>query len=232
MTFLRRMSGGRAGSRGFGALSTNERFSHFQCHFVLKNQFQFCDTMGGFGKIQRERCQRAEVQNIAMLSCAPRREVSTSRPVAFGSTVVGSFEGGRTRDTHSWKLFCLLPYWLLRRPQSKGRVGKAELSKMFDQFENRQWATLHEEAERGVLGFHQCHHALSLEQKAKAAEQRVREGEMSRARQCLGQLWHPAMTQRSRRCSGGALRPSADRCQKRLLILSRTFLFNWIEAHF
>ena len=90
-----------------------------------------------------------------------------------------------TKETQSWKLFCLLPCWLLRRPQCKGRVGKAELSRRFDQFENGQWATLHEAADRGVLLFHQCHHAMTLEQKAKAPEQRVREGEVSRARQCL-----------------------------------------------
>ena len=119
----------------------------------------------------------------------------------------------RGRPSHA-KLFCLLPYWFLRRPQSKGRVGKAVLSKRFDQFENGQRATLHEEAERGVLGFHKCHHAMTLEQKAKAAEQRVREGEVSRARQCL---------------TGAALargndatfqEMQSDRCRKKFLILS------------
>ena len=103
-----------------------------------------------------------------------------------------------TRETHSWKLFCLLPYWLFRRPQSKGRVGKAELSKMFDQFENGQWATLHEEAERCVLTSRRPKPLCSLfgkekcplprqcrsSRRPKPLQQRVREGEVSRARQC------------------------------------------------
>ena len=50
---------------------------------------------------------------------------------------------------------------MLRRPQSKGRVGKAELTKRFEQFDNGQWAKLHEEAERCVLGFPQRHHIMT-----------------------------------------------------------------------
>ena len=150
-----------------------------------------------------------------MLSCAPHREVSTSHPVGFGSTVVGSFEGGRHEGDpvmQNCSVCCLIGFSAV--PQSKGRVGKAVLSKRFDQFENGQRATLHEEAERGVLGFHKCHHAMTLEQKAKAAEQRVREGEVSRARQCL---------------TGAALargndatfqEMQSDRCRKKFLILS------------
>ena len=98
------------------------------CSMTGTSQFQFCDTLGGVGKHQRERCLLAEVQNIALLSCAQKKEISTSRPVGFGSPGVGSFEGGRHEVTKSWKLFCLLPFWLLRRPQSK----------QFDKFANGQ----------------------------------------------------------------------------------------------
>ena len=114
-------------------------------------------------------------------------------------TVDNAFFGERdqrvTKETQSWKLFCLLPFWLLRRPQSKGRVGKAELTKRFEQFDNGQWAKLHEEAERCVLGFPQRHHTMTNEERARAAEQCVQEGEVSRARQCL---------------TGAALAPGTD----------------------
>ena len=47
-------------------------------------------------------------------------------------------EGVQARDdvkeTRSWKMFCLLPFMLLRRPAGQGRVGKAELCRRFDQF--------------------------------------------------------------------------------------------------
>ena len=30
-------------------------------------------------------------------------------------------------EVRGWKLFSLLPFWLLRKPSSQGRVGKSEL---------------------------------------------------------------------------------------------------------
>ena len=41
-------------------------------------------------------------------------------------------------EVRGWKLFSLLPFWLLRKPLSHGRVGKSELS---ERFEARQCLT-------------------------------------------------------------------------------------------
>ena len=37
-------------------------------------------------------------------------------------------------EVRGWKLFSLLPFWLLRKPLSQGRVGKSELSERFEAF--------------------------------------------------------------------------------------------------
>ena len=52
------------------------------------------------------------------------------------------------KEIRGWKLFIVLPFWLLRRPFSRGRVGKAELSQRFDLFIGGQWDELHQEAMR------------------------------------------------------------------------------------
>ena len=122
VTFLRRVSGGRAGSRGFGALNTNECFSSLLVSFCLKKQFQFCDNM----EHPRER-------GFKTLQCRPARLEGRFRQAAqlpLEARLLAVSREDVTRESQSWKLFCLLPYWLLRRPQSKGRVGKAELSKI------------------------------------------------------------------------------------------------------
>ena len=45
------------------------------------------------------------------------------------------------QEVRVWKLFCMLPFWLLPRPHGGGREGKAELSKRFDE---QNWTPLHE----------------------------------------------------------------------------------------
>ena len=54
--------------------------------------------------------------------------------VALEARHHGISTGHGTQELQGWKLFCLLPFWLLRRPRSKGNVGKAELTKRFDLF--------------------------------------------------------------------------------------------------
>ena len=138
-----------------------------------------------------------------------------------------------TKETRPWTLFCSLPYRLHCRLQSNGCVGTADLSRRFDQIRERTMGNVARGSRTGRSRISSVLHAMTLEQKAKAAEQCVREGEVSRARQCL---------------TGAALAPGNDAtfqetqprrpqalgrpCRKKFLILSRTFPFNWIEAHF
>ena len=47
--------------------------------------------------------------------------------------------GDATQEIRAWKLFCVLPFWLLRRLHCGGRLGKAELSKRLDDFSEGLW---------------------------------------------------------------------------------------------
>ena len=96
--------------------------------------------------------------------------------------------GDDVKETRSWKMFCLLPFMLLRRPAGEGRVGKAELCRRFDQFSEGQWKRLYEEGFRDIRSENTRRPVSTLqsnEQRGQAALQKVRLGEVSRARQCL-----------------------------------------------
>ena len=49
-------------------------------------------------------------------------------------------------EERSWKLFCLLPFLLLYRPENKPRVTKEDLCRRFDLFGAGTWDTLFDEA--------------------------------------------------------------------------------------
>ena len=96
--------------------------------------------------------------------------------------------GDDVKETRSWKMFCLLPFMLLRRPAGEGRVGKAELCRRFDLFSEGQWKRLYEEGFRDIRSENTRRPVFKLssnEQRGQAALQKVRLGEVSRARQCL-----------------------------------------------
>ena len=50
-------------------------------------------------------------------------------------------------EERAWKLFCVLPVTLLRKPRGQGKVGGDELSHRFDKFSRGQWAELLQEAQ-------------------------------------------------------------------------------------
>ena len=64
-------------------------------------------------------------------------------------------------------------------------MGKDELSKRFDNFGAGSWTQLHRNAELDTPSPNWKHTTVTIEQKGRTAEQRVRMGEVSRARQCL-----------------------------------------------
>ena len=84
----------------------------------------------------------------------------------------------------------VLPFWLLLRLGSQGRVGKDELLRRFNLFEEGHWDRPHAEATQ-VHEHLPSQRTLTPEQRAKAACQKIGAGEVSRARQCF-------------RCSGGS----------------------------
>ena len=90
-------------------------------------------------------------------------------------------------ETRGWKLFILLPNMLLRRPSGFAKVGKDELCRRFDKFVAGEWVDLIREGHQGCAQEGQVtHHQVdSVERRAVAACQKIKFGEVSRARQCL-----------------------------------------------
>ena len=96
--------------------------------------------------------------------------------------------GDEIKETRSWKMFCLLPFMLLRKTAGKGRAGKAELCRRFDQFIEGQWRCLYEEGLRDIRNESTRQSVFECptnEQRGQAALQKVQLGEVSRARQCF-----------------------------------------------
>ena len=91
----------------------------------------------------------------------------------------------RVMETRAWKLFCLLPYLLLRRPLGEQRVSKAELNSRFDDCAEGRLNALLRQMMTNVQESLGRSTAMNPETRAKTACQRVRMGEVSRARQCL-----------------------------------------------
>ena len=86
-------------------------------------------------------------------------------------------------ETRGWKLFILLPFILLRRHRGCAQVGKDELCRRFDKFIAGEWADLIREGHQGCAQEgHETHHGVDS---VVAARQKIKLGEISRARQCL-----------------------------------------------
>ena len=91
-------------------------------------------------------------------------------------------------EERAWKLFCILPVMLLRKPRGQGKVGRDELSHRFDKFARGQWATMLQEAQVASRQEGQAQRLRTEDtpgRRAEAACQKVKLGEVSRARMCL-----------------------------------------------
>ena len=53
-----------------------------------------------------------------------------------------------TKQSRAWNLFGVLPFWLLLRPGSQRRVGRDELVRRYNLFEEGQWEIFRAEATR------------------------------------------------------------------------------------
>ena len=119
-----------------------------------------------------------EVQGSSELPCAIEGQVSPGMSCGIGGIAV--MEHDETRELRAWKLFSVLPFWLLLRPGSQGRVARDELLRRFNLFEEGHWDRLHAEAPSPPTSAQPAN--FDPEQRAKAACQKVRVGEVSRAR--------------------------------------------------
>ena len=71
------------------------------------------------------------------------------------------------KEVRAWKLFSLLPFWLLRKPLGQGRVGKAELSNRFELFTGGQWESFF------AFGGDQGHHSEQGSECPKCSDTRT-----------------------------------------------------------
>ena len=87
-------------------------------------------------------------------------------------------------EERAWKLFCLLPVWLLRRAPGDVRVSKEDLCRRFDLFAEGLWETLCDEAVAAITTSvpQKQRHERTDEERAMAACRKVQLGEVSRAR--------------------------------------------------
>ena len=89
-------------------------------------------------------------------------------------------------EERSWKMFCLLPFLLLHRPENKSTITKEVLYRRFDLFGVGAWDTFVDEAVASIPQARPtARRSFDMEDRGKAACQKVKFGEITRARQCL-----------------------------------------------
>ena len=94
--------------------------------------------------------------------------------------------GDELMEERSWKMFCLLPFLLLHRPVNKSTITKEVLYRRFDLFGVGAWDTLVDEAVASIPQARPTARRFwNMEDRGKAACQKVKLGEITRARQCL-----------------------------------------------
>ena len=95
-------------------------------------------------------------------------------------------EGDLIAECRGWKLFALVPVLLLHKPSGTGSIGRDELAKRADDFVAGRWLELLQATSHTVP---QCHTTLTEEQdelrRVQAAQARMRQGQVSRARHVL-----------------------------------------------
>ena len=92
-------------------------------------------------------------------------------------------------ETRAWKLFGLIPMMLLHRPRGSGSVGRDELCKRADEFARGHWMELIQSARNS----HRTPSSPGVERtdeeertrRGVVAQERVMQGQVSRARQVL-----------------------------------------------
>ena len=96
-------------------------------------------------------------------------------------------EGDFIAECRGWKLFALVPVLLLHKPSGTGSIGRDELAKRADDFAAGRWLELLTQATSHTV--QQSHTTLTEEQeelrRVQAAQARIRQGQVSRARHVL-----------------------------------------------
>ena len=97
--------------------------------------------------------------------------------------------GDRVAEDRAWKAFALVPMMLLNKPKGGGSVGRDELGFRVDKFSRGEWGTLLKEATDKKSGPRRGETsqdvAAEQQRRGKAAQSRVEQGQVSRARQEL-----------------------------------------------
>ena len=120
-------------------------------------------------------------------------------------------------EERAWKLFGLVPVMLLHRPRGTGSVGKDELVSRAADFVRGRWIDLLDNIHdtsgqpRPAMGEIQEH-----ERRGRAALGRVRQGQVSCARQSsLAQIWHQRLWRRLHSCKREGRKKGSGRFLKK-----------------
>ena len=110
---------------------------------------------------------------------------------ALGERCRAKMDNDVEGDVCSWKLFGLIPAMLLHRPKGAGFVGRAELVHRFNDFQQGHWEQLWHRAQAAASArFSRASTSGATEEedhrrRGRAAQSRVQQGQVSRARQEL-----------------------------------------------
>ena len=129
-------------------------------------------------------------QRIPMLKSCPhffRGRLRHSFRTALEERCRAALEGDVVAEARAWKLFAVVPIMLLSRPRGIGRIGRDELASRADQFARGEWRELINMAVQNVSTFPNSKREASseAERRGLAAQEKVKRGQVSRARQAL-----------------------------------------------
>ena len=180
------------------SIAPRHRQGHVQSHWDVLDDVRLTDVF--------------DERRTVLQSCSVhlRGRFRHAARIALEARSVAVLSNDRVMETRAWNLFCLIPCMLLRRSLGENRVGKAELNARFDRFQEGRWDELLREVQRNSPHTNNHVKPMTVESRARAACQKVRLGEVSRARQCLTGPETP-----SRRCRANVHRQSGDHFQRR-----------------
>ena len=95
-------------------------------------------------------------------------------------------DGDANGERRAWKLFALLPLMLLHRPKGVGSLGRDELARRVDAFTQGRWKQLIDsDAQQEHAHSSTVSNEGEAERRGRAAQSKIRKGQVSRARQVL-----------------------------------------------
>ena len=142
---------------------------------------------------QMDHCQLEEMflTRVPVLRSCPhflRGRLRESFGMALRERFRAKLHGDREGEVRAWKLFAMTPIMLLHKPTGVGSVGRSELLHRADKFARGCWQELIHHARQSTAArpaAREFPEEEDRQRRGKAAQSRVQQGQVSRARQEL-----------------------------------------------